>query len=157
VSARNLAPDISELALDVCGQAFQVLGHPRGTAIELSVESGRAVVDRSIDLIANAVELSFETRNRVLETLSVRNNRVHIGIDDNRAMHVVFETAARQDDEADHERIHPEAMPPATSPSARIAVPVGSARGHRRQATNGDTDESNERKGRPKKSHDAVD
>jgi len=144
MTARALTLDESEPTFDLRGQALEMLHHLRGPAVDPGVDLGPGVIERAIHLISSAIEVPFETRNRVFEALSPRSSDAGLRLDGDRAMHVVFEPPTRQHDHADHERIDPEAVPSSTHPSAPIVLRRTVAMRHRRQAANGHPSQGHE-------------
>jgi hypothetical protein len=128
----------------------------RRPAVDLCIDLIPRAIECAIHLVSSAIELPFETRNRVFETLSPGDSGPLIRFDYDCAVHVVFEPPARQYDHADHERIHPEPAPSSTHPSAPIVVSWTVALHHRRQAANGHSGHGDEGQRRSEESQDSA-
>jgi hypothetical protein len=128
----DLSADVIELSLDLCGHAFELLVDPDRTAFQLPVDllgsivdlllkSRRTVFEAAIQMLAEALETCFDPISRVMPDW----NRMIIGIDGDRPVPAVFQTAAREHDQADRHRINPESV---SAPIDRAAVPIAGNR-----------------------------
>jgi hypothetical protein len=114
------------------------------------------VIDRTIQLISSAIEVPFETRNRVFEALIAHNSGPLIRVDHDRAMHAVFEPPTRQHDRTDHKRKDPEPIPSSTHPSAPIVLGRTVTVRHCREAAHGGTGHGHEGQRRSEESQDSA-